>query len=77
MPAVFIDGIEYVPKAEIPEITDDRLRECLESLTEIQYFAECEHKHRAWAWNAMSALAPDLAKLPPAEAYERVRGAEA
>lgn len=25
MPTVVIDGVEYVPKAEIPELTDERL----------------------------------------------------
>lgn len=73
MPSVIIDGVEYVPKAEIPEITDARLQDCLESLTEIQYFSNMTHKHRAIAWNALHALAPELAKLPPEVAYDRVR----
>jgi hypothetical protein len=63
MTTVIIDGIEYVPKAEIPELTDDRLQKCLECLTEIQYFREQTHKHRAWAWDALNALSPELAKL--------------
>lgn len=73
MTSVVIDGIEYVPKAEVPEITDKRLQACLESLTEIQYFPECSHKHRAWAWNALHALAPELAELPADVAFARVR----
>lgn len=76
MPKVIIDGIEYVPKAEIPEMTDKSLQDCLESLTEIQYFAGQKHKHRAWAWNALNALAPELAKLPANDAYDRVHGVE-
>ena len=60
---VIIDGIEYVPKTEIPQITDERLKRALESLTEIQYFHECTNKHRAWAWDAINALAPDLAEM--------------
>lgn len=60
---VLIDGVVYVPKNEVPELTDERLKRCLEYLTEIQYFHECTHKHRAWAWNAINALAPDIANL--------------
>ena len=60
---VIIDGIEYVPKTEIPQITDERLKRALESLTEIQYFHECTNKHKAWAWDAINALAPDLAEM--------------
>lgn len=73
MPVVIIDGIEYVPKAEVPDLTDERLLRCLESLTEIQYFANQTHKHRSWAWNAMNALAPELAKLSSEAAYDRIR----
>jgi len=77
MPTVMIDGVEYVPRAEVPELTDERLKGCLESLTEIQYFAGQTHKHRAWAWNALKSLAPELAELAasnPSAAFERVRG---
>lgn len=76
---VIIDGIEYVPKAEVPPITDERLQRCLESLTEIQYFHECTHKHRAWAFDALEALAPELAKLASDNAqaaFERIHGAD-
>ncbi len=79
MPTVIIDGIEYVPKAEIPEITDERIAKALESLTEIQYFHECTNKHRAWAWNAINMIAPELARLSadnPQAAYERIHGSE-
>jgi plasmid maintenance system antidote protein VapI len=77
MPKVIIDGVEYVPKAEIPPITDERLQKALESLTEIQYFSDCSHKHRAWAFDALLALVPELADLSadsPNAAYDRVRG---
>lgn len=76
---VIIDGVEYVPRAEIPELTDDRLKRCLESLTEIQYFHECEHKHRAWAWDALNALAPELAQLASDNAkaaFDRIHGSD-
>ncbi len=79
MPKVVIDGVEYVPRAEVPEIIDDRLKRCLQSLTEIQYFSDCPHKHKSWAWDAMNAIAPELAKLSsenPEAAYSRVRDFE-
>jgi len=79
MPRVIINGIEYVPRAEIPAITDKGMQELLESLTEIQYFSECSHKHRSWAWDALNAIAPELAKLAgdnPQAAYERIHGTE-
>lgn len=76
MTTVLIDGVEYVPRAEIPPLTDERLRNCLESLTEIQYFRECTNKHRTWAWDALNALSPELAQLAsesPEKAFDRVR----
>lgn len=75
MPKVIIDGIEYVPKAEIPEIDNTRLRKCLEVLTEMRYFNQ-EHKMKALAWNAINAIAPELAALSEEEAYERIRVAD-
>lgn len=74
MTSVVIDGVEYVPKADVPRLTDESLKSCLESLTEIQYFSDCTHKHRAMAWNALHAIAPELAKLPPEVAFKSVRG---
>jgi len=76
---VIIDGVEYVPRAEIPELTDKRLKRCLESLTEIQYFHEQKHKHRAWAWDALNALAPELAQLASDNAqaaFQRIHGSD-
>lgn len=73
--AVNINGIEYVPRASIPPLTDERLKRCLQSLTEIQYFSCQNHKHRAWAWDALNALSPELAELAaqdPTAAYDRV-----
>lgn len=78
MPKVIIDGIEYVPRAEIPELTDERLQRALEELTSIQYFRE-HHKAVAQGWNVLNALAPELAKLAakdPQAAYERIHGTE-
>ncbi len=73
MPNVIIDGVEYVPKAEVLPITDERLQNCLEVLTEMRYFNQ-EHKMRPLAWNAINALSPELAKLGVDEAYERIHG---
>jgi len=76
MPTVLIDGIEYVPKAEIPELNDQRLQSALEELTSMLYFRE-KHKALAQAWNVLDALAPELAKLAaddPHAAFERVHG---
>ncbi|MCW7553617.1 hypothetical protein NX722_13470 [Endozoicomonas gorgoniicola] len=70
---VLIDGVAYVPKNEVPELTDDRLKKCLAELTSIQRFPECSNKHRAWAWDAMNAIAPDIAELSsndPQAAFE-------
>lgn len=72
---VIIDGIEYVPKATIPPLNDERLLKCLKELTAIQYFNET-HKNRAVAWDALNALAPELAQLAaddPHAAFVRVR----
>ena len=79
MSHVIIDGVEYVPRAEIPEITDRNMQSLLESLTEIQYFNECSHKHRAWGWDALNAIAPELAELAaknPKAAFDRIHGSE-
>ena len=79
MAHVIIDGVEYVPRAEVAPITDERIHKALESLTEIQHFYECTNKHRAWAWDAMNALAPELAELSsndPCAAFERVHGTD-
>lgn len=72
---VIIDGVEYVPRADVPPITDQTQLECLRSLIEIQYFREQTHKHRAWAWDALNALSPELAQLAaesPQAAWNRV-----
>ena len=60
---VVINGVEYVPKVELPQINDKKMNECLAELVSIQYFGECSHKHRAWAWDAMNAIALDVAEL--------------
>jgi hypothetical protein len=76
MPKVVIDGVEYVPRAEVPELTDTRLKAALGELVAIQYFRE-SHKAVAQAWNVLNALAPELADLAardPAAAHERIHG---
>lgn len=78
MPHVLIDGVEYVPRAEVPDLTDERLKRALGELVSIQYFRE-QHKAVAQAWNALHALAPELAELAardPVAAYERIHGAD-
>jgi hypothetical protein len=76
MTTVIIDGIEYVPKADVPELTDVRLKGCLEVLTEMRYFKQ-DHKMMPLAWNAINELAPDIAKLTPEKAYDLIHGVEA
>jgi hypothetical protein len=79
MPTVIIDGVEYVPRAQIPPLTEDALTTCLRELVNIQHFPECAHKHRAWAWNALHALAPELAQLAadnPQAAFDRLTECE-
>ncbi len=76
MTKVIIGDVEYVPKAEILELTDQRLQKCLEVLTEMRYFDQ-NHKMKALAWNAINALSPELAELDEHSAYDRVHGTEA
>ena len=76
MPSVIIDGVEYVPRGEIPPLTNERLQGCLESLTELRYFNLSSNKMRAVAWNAINALAPEIAALPEKEAFDRIHGVE-
>ncbi len=74
MPNVFIDGVEYVPRAQVPTLTEERLHAALAELVSIQYFRE-SHKAVAQAWNVLHALAPELADLAatdPKAAFERV-----
>lgn len=76
MPMVVVDGVENVPKAEVPVLTDQRLQAALEELTSIQYFRE-KNKVIAQAWNVLNHLAPELAKLAekdPQAAYYRIHG---
>lgn len=75
MPKVVIDGIEYVPKGEIPPLNDERLQACLEVLAEMRYFKQ-NHKMQGLAHNAIEALSPELAKLDDAALYERINGSE-
>lgn len=77
MPCVLIDGVEYVPRAEVPALTDERLTAALRELVSIQYFRE-HHKAVRQAWNVLNTLAPELAQLAadnPTAAYERMHGA--
>jgi hypothetical protein len=76
---VIIDGIEYVPKLEVKPIPDDKFKKALNELVNIQYFRECENKHRAWAWDALNHLCPELAELAsknPQAAYRALNPEE-
>jgi len=73
MPVVIIDGVEYIPKCEVPELTDKRLKGCLEVLTEMRYFNE-QHKMKRLAWNAINELAPELSQMSEYEAFNRMHG---
>jgi hypothetical protein len=59
------------------EPTDDGKAAALRELTSIQYFSECSNKHRAWAWDALNAIDPELAELAannPKAAFDKCRG---
>ena len=62
MSEIICGGIVYVPRAEVPELTDERLKRALEELVWIQCSDE-RHKDRARAWNVLHALSPELAEL--------------
>ena len=72
---VIIDGIEYIPKVDIPELTNSSLKECLEILTTMRYLNQ-SHKMKAHAWEAINALSPDLAKLDNEDAFNFIHGKE-
>lgn len=74
MPEVTVDGVVYVPLAEIPELTDERLKLALQGLVKIQYFDE-SRKAKAQAWDVLKILAPELAQLAaenPKAAFDRM-----
>lgn len=70
---VKINGVEYVPKASVPELADERLRQAMMHLTEMLHFKQ-EHKMRGLALDTLRALAPEMAELAeddPKAAYDR------
>lgn len=74
MPQVVIDGVEYVPRAEIPELTDERLKAALKELVSLHYFGDW-HKAKPRTWDAINALSPELAELvsnDPGAAHDRL-----
>ncbi len=76
MPKVTIDGVDYVPKAEVLHIRDDELVKCLRLLTAIQYKPDRKTLHRDLAWAALCTLSPELGELScrnPEVAYNLVR----
>ncbi|WHS57636.1 MULTISPECIES: hypothetical protein [Pseudomonas] len=73
MPVVMIDGVEYVPKAEIHPLDDERLTQAIAQLVSIQYFDQSS-KAIAHAWEVLRTLAPEVAELvasDPSAAYRR------
>jgi hypothetical protein len=73
MTKVVIDGVEYVPKADVKPLNDERLQACLEILTSMRYFNQ-EHKMMPHTWEAINAISPELALLEPDAAYSRIHG---
>ena len=74
MTHVVIDGVEYIPKAEIPPLADDKLTHALKELVSLYYFGDW-HKARGRIYNAIEYLAPELAALVddyPKAAYDRL-----
>lgn len=74
MTHVVIDGIEYVPKAEIPPLADGKLTNALKELVSLYYFGNW-HKAQGCVWEAINSLAPELAELvsdDPSAAYHRL-----
>ena len=69
---VLIDGVEYVPKAEVKPVDDDMIQGVLEVLTEMRYFNQ-NHKMMGLAYNALQYISPELADLDPKVAFDRVR----
>lgn len=62
MPRVVIDNIEYVPRAEIPPLDNDKLTKALKELVSLYYHGDW-HKARGKVWNAIEYLSPELAEL--------------
>jgi hypothetical protein len=52
MAQVVIDGVEYVPRAEIPELTDERLKAALKELVSLHYFGDW-HKAKPRTWDVV------------------------
>lgn len=78
MPEVIVDGVVYVPLAEIPELTDERLKRALQGLVKIQYFDE-SRRAKSQAWDVLNILAPELAQLAaedPKAAFDRMHHTE-
>lgn len=78
MPSVVIDGIEYVPRADIPPLNDDKLTDALKELVSLYYFGDW-HKARGKVYNALEYLAPELAALvaaDPQAAYDRLTSSD-
>ncbi len=58
---------------ESTPIPPDRLEAAKRALVDIRMFPNRFSEHKQWAWDALDALDPELAMLPPLEAYNRMR----
>jgi len=70
---VVIDGIEYVPAVEVKPPSDSAVNTAIQELVAMIYFQD--HKPYAHAWDALNALAPNMAELvtlDPRVAYDAV-----
>ena len=73
---VTIDGIRYVPATDIPAIADaDRLRAVAALVDALYLYAPRDRGTSGCIWEALKALAPDLAAMAaesPREARDAV-----
>lgn len=60
---IIIDGIEYLPRADVPPITDDAIAVVLVDLVNIHRASHHTDKRKGWAWNALNVLSPEIAEL--------------
>lgn len=75
---VLIDGIRYVPATDIPVIADaDRLRAVKALVTAIYLYAPRDRGTSGCIWDALRALAPDVAELAGNDLREAYAAVEA
>lgn len=76
---VLIDGIRYVPAADIPTPTEESVLRAVQALTSALHLycgSGVDRGTRGCIWDALEALSPDLHALAgedPAAAYDACR----